>query len=181
MIISRLLFSLALFSFQVSYYFNVYSILSGLCIILALVSTSTAQLAGSCSRKSIHNELVKSVMCNSLHFFQSTPFGRIINRFSYDTSIIDKVRLIFTSLFITQTKIIAVIKHIKVSFATDLIYSNLSFQKIATTSQRLLQFILLCSCAILINGFINKCFILLTVPILVIYYLVQKFYRESTR
>jgi hypothetical protein len=56
-----------------------------------------------------------------------------------------------------------------------------SFQKIATTSQRLLQFILLCSCAILINTLINKWFAVATVPLLVIYYLVQKFYRESTR
>ncbi|CRK93047.1 CLUMA_CG006615, isoform A [Clunio marinus] len=127
----------------VNYYFKVYCILSSLCIILALIATPSAQLAGSRSRKRLHNELVKSVMRNSLHFFQSTPFGRIINRFNYDMSIIDK--------------------------------------KIATTSQRLLQFMLLCSCAILINTLINKCFILLTVPILVIYYIVQKFYRQSTR
>lgn len=79
------------FSFQVSYYFNVYSALSGLCIILALVATPSAQLAGSHSRRRLHDRLVGSVMRNSLHFFQSTPFGRIINRFSYDMSIIDKV------------------------------------------------------------------------------------------
>jgi len=30
-------------------------------------------------------------MRNSLDFFQSTPFGRIINRFSFDMAIIDKV------------------------------------------------------------------------------------------
>lgn len=111
------------FSFQVNYYFNFYSLLSGVCIILALVATPTAQLAGSHSRRRLHDQLVKSVMCNSLHFFQSTPFGRIINRFSMDTSIIDKVsetdetitkkgmksvidkvRFNLASLFITQTK-----------------------------------------------------------------------------
>lgn len=78
-------------SFQVSYYFNVYCALSGLCIVLALVATPSAQLAGSFSRRRLHDQLVSSVMCNSLHFFQSTPFGRIINRFSFDMSIIDKV------------------------------------------------------------------------------------------
>lgn len=76
---------------QVSFYFNVYCALSGFCIILALVATPSAQLAGSHSRKRLHDQLVDAVMCNSLHFFQSTPFGRIINRFSYDMSIIDKV------------------------------------------------------------------------------------------
>lgn len=78
-------------SFQVSYYFNVYCALSGLCIILALLATTTTQLAGSLSRRRLHDQLVESVMRNSLHFFQSTPFGRIINRFSFDMSIIDKV------------------------------------------------------------------------------------------
>lgn len=83
MIISR--------SFQVSHYFNVYCALSGLCIILALVATPSAQLAGSHSRRRLHDQLITAVMNNSLHFFQSTPFGRIINRFSFDMSIIDKV------------------------------------------------------------------------------------------
>lgn len=78
-------------SFQVNFYFIVYCALSGLCIISALVSTPSAQLAGSHSRRRLHDELVRAVMCNSLHFFQSTPFGRILNRFSYDMSIIDKV------------------------------------------------------------------------------------------
>ncbi|CAO1396998.1 unnamed protein product [Diamesa serratosioi] len=125
------------------YYFNVYAMLSVLCIILAIIATPFGQLAGANARKHLHEQLVGSVMKNSLHFFQSTPFGRIMNRFSFDMSIIDK--------------------------------------KIATTSQRLLQFILLCSCAVLINTVINKWFILLTIPIFAIYYGVQKFYRASSR
>lgn len=183
-----LLFSLVAFyfSFQVNFFFNVYSLLSGLCIILALVATPSAQLAGSRSRRRLHDQLVKSVMCNSLHFFQTIPHGRIINRFSYDMSIIDKVRLNQIShspFYHTNKNYDANKTHQSTICYIANLYSNvnLSFQKIATTSQRLLQFILLCSCAILINGFINKCFILLTVPILVIYYFVQKFYRESTR
>ena len=87
----------------------------------------------------------------------------------------------------SDINILKAIKHMKAPFGNSHsqsaihLMSNLSFQKIATTSQRFLQFILLCSCAILINTLINKWFILLTVPILVIYYIVQKFYRESTR
>lgn len=175
------------FTFQVSY-FNVYLLLSVFCIILSLVATPSALIAGSNSRKRLHEQLVESVMNNSLHFFQFTPFGRIIGRFSYDISIIDKVGLDFASFLcfiVTETKLTTPIKHIKVSFSfwPHKIYSNmnLSFQKIAMTSQRLLQFILLCLCAILINGLINFYFILLTVPMLAIYYFVQKFYRKSTR
>jgi ABC-type multidrug transport system fused ATPase/permease subunit len=62
---------------------------------------------------------VESVMSNSLHFFQSTPFGRIINRFSYDTSIVDKVWTLILaqhiSAFIAETIQTTAIKHIKVS------------------------------------------------------------------
>jgi ABC-type bacteriocin/lantibiotic exporter with double-glycine peptidase domain len=59
--------------------------------VLALVATPTAQLAGNNSRKCLHNKLVDSVMRKPLDFFQSTPFGRVINRFSFDMAIIDKV------------------------------------------------------------------------------------------
>ncbi|XP_052864194.1 ATP-binding cassette sub-family C member Sur [Anopheles cruzii] len=54
-------------------------------------------------------------------------------------------------------------------------------KKIAATSQKLLQFILLCLCAVLINSVVTPYFILLTIPICGIYYVVQKFYRASSR
>ncbi|XP_020715182.1 ATP-binding cassette sub-family C member Sur isoform X2 [Ceratitis capitata] len=54
-------------------------------------------------------------------------------------------------------------------------------KKIAATSQRLLQFSLLCLCAVLINVSITPWFILLTAPICFIYYGIQKFYRCSAR
>lgn len=54
-------------------------------------------------------------------------------------------------------------------------------KKIASTSQRLLQFLLLCLCAILINTAITMWFIVLTIPICGLYYVVQKFYRCSSR
>jgi hypothetical protein len=58
---------------------------------LALISTPCGQLAGSNSRKALHEQLVDSVLKNSLHFFQITPVGRLMNRFSFDMAIIDKV------------------------------------------------------------------------------------------
>jgi ABC-type multidrug transport system fused ATPase/permease subunit len=75
--------------------------LSGLCILFALIATPSAQLAGNHSRKCLHNKLTEAVMRNSIDFFQSTPFGRIINRFSFDISIIDKV--CFILLIVSQS------------------------------------------------------------------------------
>ncbi|XP_062546541.1 ATP-binding cassette sub-family C member Sur [Armigeres subalbatus] len=54
-------------------------------------------------------------------------------------------------------------------------------KKIAATSQKLLQFVLLCLCAVLINSVVTPYFILLTIPICGIYYVVQKFYRCTSR
>ncbi|XP_053666960.1 ATP-binding cassette sub-family C member Sur [Anopheles marshallii] len=123
--------------------FHAYVALSAVCIVLAAISVPAGQRAGSNARRRLHRELIASVLQNSIHFFQSVPLGRIMNRLSVDVAVVDK--------------------------------------KIAATSQKLLQFILLCLCAVLINSVVTPYFILLTIPICGIYYLVQKFYRASSR
>ncbi|XP_053672383.1 ATP-binding cassette sub-family C member Sur [Anopheles nili] len=128
---------------EIRHHFHVYAALSAVCIVLAAISVPAGQRAGSNARRRLHRELIASVLQNSIHFFQSVPLGRIMNRLSVDVAVVDK--------------------------------------KIAATSQKLLQFILLCLCAVLINSVVTPYFILLTMPICGIYYLVQKFYRASSR
>ncbi|XP_073824005.1 sulfonylurea receptor [Musca autumnalis] len=128
---------------EVTYYFHIYAIISCVCIVMAMISTPAGQWAGCKARRNLHDKLLQSIMYKSLHFFQVTPLGRIMNRFSNDMAIIDK--------------------------------------KIAATSQRLLQFTLLCVCAILINIIITPWFIVVTVPVCLAYYVIQKFYRCSSR
>uniref|UniRef100_A0A8D8HV19 ATP-binding cassette sub-family C member 8 n=2 Tax=Culex pipiens TaxID=7175 RepID=A0A8D8HV19_CULPI len=128
---------------DVQYHFRVYALLSGLCIVLAAVSFPAGQRAGSNARRRLHRQLISSVLRNSIHFFQTVPLGRLMNRLSIDIAVVDK--------------------------------------KIAATSQKLVQFVLLCLCAVLINSFVTPYFILLTVPICVVYWVVQKFYRCSSR
>ncbi|KAL1374093.1 hypothetical protein pipiens_018281, partial [Culex pipiens pipiens] len=128
---------------DVRYHFRVYALLSGLCIVLAAVSFPAGQRAGSNARRRLHRQLISSVLRNSIHFFQTVPLGRLMNRLSIDIAVVDK--------------------------------------KIAATSQKLVQFVLLCLCAVLINSFVTPYFILLTVPICAVYWVVQKFYRCSSR
>ncbi|XP_050319801.1 LOW QUALITY PROTEIN: ATP-binding cassette sub-family C member Sur [Bactrocera neohumeralis] len=128
---------------DVTYYFHIYSAISCVCIVMALISTPVGQLAGCSARSNLHDQLLLAIMRKPLHFFQVTPLGRLMNRFGNDMAIIDK--------------------------------------KIAATSQRLLQFSLLCLCAVLINVSITPWFILLTAPICIVYYGIQKFYRCSAR
>lgn len=128
---------------DVGFYFKMYCFLSVISLFFAVLSSSSGQLCGIRARRLLHRQLTNAVLSNSLHYFQTKPVGRIMNRFSNDIAIIDK--------------------------------------KIASTSQRLLQFLLLCLCAILINTAITLWFIVLTIPICALYYVVQKFYRCSSR
>ncbi|XP_053691966.1 ATP-binding cassette sub-family C member Sur [Sabethes cyaneus] len=128
---------------DITYNFRIYALLSATCILLATISFPTGQMAGSKARRRLHRKLLASVLKNSIHFFETVPLGRIMNRLSIDIAVVDK--------------------------------------KIAATSQKLLQFILLCLCAVLINSVVTPYFILLTIPICGIYYIVQKFYRCSSR
>ncbi|XP_021701403.1 ATP-binding cassette sub-family C member Sur [Aedes aegypti] len=128
---------------EVDYNFRVYAVLSVICILLSVVCFPAGQKAGSNARRRLHQQLIGAVLKNPIHFFQTVPLGRIMNRLSIDVSVVDK--------------------------------------KIAATSQKLLQFILLCLCAVLINSVVTPYFILLTIPICGIYYVVQKFYRCSSR
>ncbi|KAH8377825.1 hypothetical protein KR093_007269 [Drosophila rubida] len=128
---------------EVTYYFRMYATISCVCIIMAMISTPAGQWAGCNARRNLHDKLLQTILHKTLHFFQVTPLGRIVNRFSNDMAIIDK--------------------------------------KIAATSQRLLQFSLLCLFAILINVSITPWFLALTLPICGAYYAIQKFYRCSAR
>ncbi|XP_017856779.1 PREDICTED: ATP-binding cassette sub-family C member Sur [Drosophila arizonae] len=130
-------------SHEVTYYFRMYATISCVCIIMAMISTPAGQWAGCKASRNLHDKLLLTILHKTLHFFQVTPLGRILNRFSTDMAIIDK--------------------------------------KIAATCQRLLQFSLLCLCAILINVSITPWFLALTLPICGAYYAIQKFYRCSAR
>ncbi|XP_055301236.1 ATP-binding cassette sub-family C member Sur isoform X3 [Sitodiplosis mosellana] len=128
---------------DISYYFGIYGLLSVICVGFSMISVPFGQYAGSKARRSLHEQLLQSIVQKSIYFFQTTPFGRMMNRFSSDMAVIDK--------------------------------------KIAATSQRLLQFVLLCLCSILLNAVVTPWFIVLTLPIVGAYYIVQKFYRYSSR
>lgn len=65
-----------------------------ICIIFSMISIPSGQYAGSKARKYLHDELLHAIVQKSLHFFQVTPFGRVMNRFSMDMAVIDKVILL---------------------------------------------------------------------------------------
>lgn len=70
-----------------------YVVLSLVALAMSLFSTAIGQYAGSVSREFLHQKMLNNVLKCSVQFFDNTSFGQIIDRFSTDVEIIDKVGL----------------------------------------------------------------------------------------
>nr|XP_018907669.1 PREDICTED: ATP-binding cassette sub-family C member Sur [Bemisia tabaci] len=124
-------------------YLSAYAFHSIGCVVLSFASIGLGQYGGAVARKKLHNELLFNLLHCHVYFFEVTPLGRIISRFSNDIVILDK--------------------------------------KLATSVQRLLQFLLLCFSAIVVNCIVSPWFLVVAVPICMVYHFIQKFYRRSSR
>lgn len=82
---------------EVTYYFRMYATISCVCIIMAMISTPAGQWAGCNACRNLHDKLLQTILHKTLHFFQVTPLGRIVNCFSNDMAIIDKVRFVMAT------------------------------------------------------------------------------------
>ena len=70
----------------------VYCALGAAAVVLALLANLSGQYAGARARSHLHTRLLSAFTRSRKEFFEHTPVGRIINRFSSDVSFIDKVR-----------------------------------------------------------------------------------------
>ncbi|XP_007437455.1 ATP-binding cassette sub-family C member 9 [Python bivittatus] len=68
----------------------VFSILSGAGIILCLITSLTVEWMGLTAAKNLHHDLLNKIILGPIRFFDMTPLGLILNRFSADTNIIDQ-------------------------------------------------------------------------------------------
>ncbi|KAJ6649735.1 ATP-binding cassette sub-family C member Sur [Pseudolycoriella hygida] len=75
---------------EVFYYFKIYGALSLVCIVLSMITTPAGQVCGNKASIFLHEHLLNGVFQQPLNFFQTTPLGRVMNRFSNDITVIDK-------------------------------------------------------------------------------------------
>ncbi|XP_061084939.1 ATP-binding cassette sub-family C member 9 isoform X4 [Conger conger] len=68
----------------------VFSILCGAGIALCLITSLTVELMGLSAATSLHHNLLNKIIHAPIRFFDVTPLGQILNRFSADTNIIDQ-------------------------------------------------------------------------------------------
>ncbi|XP_064423358.1 ATP-binding cassette sub-family C member 8 isoform X2 [Latimeria chalumnae] len=76
--------------FNHSSYSMVFSILCCLGIILCLVTSIAVEWTGLKVAKKLHHSLLNKIILAPMRFFETTPLGSILNRFSADTNTIDQ-------------------------------------------------------------------------------------------
>ncbi|XP_054166952.1 ATP-binding cassette sub-family C member 9-like [Oppia nitens] len=128
---------------QLQYYIKGYALLSLITIVISLMANLLSQLTSLRAVRLLHSEMLDNIIRCPLRFFDVTPFGRIINRFSNDMNTIDK--------------------------------------KLPITLPVLLRFVFLCVSAIIVDIIITPYFSIAIIPILILYYFVQHFFRFTSR
>eukprot|EP00127_Corallochytrium_limacisporum_P006292 Clim_evm3s225 gene=Clim_evmTU3s225 len=85
------------------YYIMGYGLLSLTTMIFLLLGTSTAAFGSRRASRKLHADLLASIVRGPMVFFDSTPMGRIMNRFSADTNLIDQKLMETAENFLRQT------------------------------------------------------------------------------
>ncbi|KAG7275314.1 hypothetical protein CRUP_015252 [Coryphaenoides rupestris] len=75
---------------QDSYFLPVFIILCAAGITLCLITSLTVEFLGLSAATNLHHNLLNKIIHAPIRFFDITPLGQILNRFSADTNIIDQ-------------------------------------------------------------------------------------------
>lgn len=76
-------------SHNIDYYFNIYVLISMVTILLGVLRVAWLYSGSLRASRKLYKELLNRIMRAPLRFFDTTPVGRILNRFSRDFEIID--------------------------------------------------------------------------------------------
>ncbi|KAF9907006.1 hypothetical protein EC991_011401 [Linnemannia zychae] len=96
------------FGLSVWEYINVYVATAVIQLLIVIVGSYVLVLAILKGSKQIHDNAFYSVLRSPMSFFDTTPAGRILNRFSKDVSTVDNMAAV-NSLLITLTGILSVL------------------------------------------------------------------------
>jgi ATP-binding cassette subfamily C (CFTR/MRP) protein 1 len=72
-----------------TYYILVYVLISFISLIISLASSIAGVISGLAAAVKIHNTMFQRVLRSPIAFFDTTPIGRILNRFTKDINSID--------------------------------------------------------------------------------------------
>ncbi|XP_042302448.1 ATP-binding cassette sub-family C member 8 [Sceloporus undulatus] len=129
--------------FDHTHYSKIFTILCSLGIILCLVTSIAVEWTGLKVAKKLHCLLLNKIILAPMRFFETTPLGSILNRFSADCNTID--------------------------------------QHIPATLECLSRSTLLCLSALAVISYVTPVFLIALVPLAVICYFIQKYFRVASR
>ena len=72
-------------------YLGIYAILGVVRIVFLLFNTLTVAIAGIKASRALHASMLKNILRSPMSFFDTTPLGRVLNRFSKDIYVIDEL------------------------------------------------------------------------------------------
>jgi len=124
-------------------YLTVYGILGLSQALFVMLATGTTQIGCLKASSRLHNQMLDGIMHSTMAFFDTTPLGRVLNRFSKDIDIMDITIPMNTRMLFTQ-----------------------AFNVIGT---------------LLVICIANPVFVAVVIPIMILYYMVQKFYVTTAR
>ena len=96
-------------------YLGVYSGLGAAQALLILFGAFSLALAAIFASRTLHSMITKNILRSPMTFFDTTPLGRVLNRFSKDIYIIDEVipqsvrSFLFTFFSVLNTLIVIII------------------------------------------------------------------------
>ena len=89
-------------SFNVKYYLIVYGIIAVANTMFSLMRAFLFAYGGICAARTIHNKILKSVIRGKITFFDVTPLGQILNRFSSDLATVDDSLPFILNIFLAN-------------------------------------------------------------------------------
>lgn len=75
---------------RIGYYMKIYAVLASSVVLCIFTSDVVAKIATLVAARAIHAQLLNRIIRAPVQFFDTTPVGRIINRFSNDVLVIDQ-------------------------------------------------------------------------------------------
>ena len=96
-------------------YLGIYAVFSAAQVAFVLFSSFSLAIASIFASRTLHAKMLKNILRSPMSFFDTTPLGRVLNRFSKDIYTIDEViprsvrSFLFTSLRVISTLIVIII------------------------------------------------------------------------
>ncbi|EDV28182.1 uncharacterized protein TRIADDRAFT_21627 [Trichoplax adhaerens] len=140
---SENLLALNTYDSNVTFYLTIYSAIAIGNTMFTLLRAFSYAYGGICAAKILHNQLFDSVLRAPVQFFDTTPVGRIINRFSSDAYAIDDSLPFIMNILLAQLY----------GFAGTIVITCIGL----------------------------PWFMIALIPVGIIYYFIQRYYRKTSR